>query len=201
MKKVVVAIVVFITIVLGVLLGLKPNYPPGTISSKEQKISPLTITSENVLDTSHVIIPVLISIPKLGINAQVEYVGLDQQGKMDVPKNYKNVAWFKLGYKPGEKGNSVIAGHLDTISGAPAVFFNIYSLNIGDEIIVKGEDGTELVYRVSEKRIYDFDKFPLEEVFGSRDNSRLNLITCDGVFNQNTSNYSQRVVIYSDQVA
>ncbi len=66
--------------------------------------------------------PKILSIPKLEVNAEIETVGLDNKGAMDVPKNAMNVAWYNLGPKPGEKGNAVMAGHLDTITLARLYF-------------------------------------------------------------------------------
>ena len=143
-------------------------------------------------------IPKTINIPKLGINASVESVGLDSAGRMDVPKKWANVAWYNLGYKVGYSGGAaVMSGHLDTSSGAPAVFYNIEKLNPGDEIIVTDTTGAKYKYRVVEKQVYPWDALPLQRIFGSAGTDGLNLITCDGAWDRNARNYSQRMVIYS----
>jgi sortase A len=144
--------------------------------------------------------PIFFSIPKIGVNASFEYVGVDQNGRMQDPEDADKVGWFRLGVKPGSKGNAVIAGHLDKASGAPAIFYNLSSLQAGDEVIVTDEKNNQFRYKVSEKVIYPFDEVPLEHIFGTTDKTRLNLITCDGVFNHNTKNYSHRMVIYSELV-
>lgn len=143
-------------------------------------------------------VPKTISVPKLGIQAPVESVGLDSAGRMDVPKKWANVAWYNLGYKVGRSGGgAVMSGHLDTSSGAPAVFYNIEKLNPGDEIIVTDTMGAKYKYRVVEKQVYQWDTLPLQRIFGSAGVDGLNLITCDGAWDRNTRNYSQRMVIYS----
>lgn len=143
-------------------------------------------------------IPKTINIPKLGIQASVESVGLDSAGRMDVPKKWANVAWYNLGYKVGRSGGSaVMSGHLDTSSGAPAVFYNIEKLNPGDELFVTDVTGAKYKYRVVEKQVYPWDGLPLQRIFGSSGIDGLNLITCDGAWDRNTRNYSQRMVIYS----
>ncbi len=70
-------------------------------------------------------IPVKLVIPKLKIDVMVESVGLDDKGRMDVPKGVTNVAWYSLGVKPGQAGNSVIDGHFDQPDGSPSVFFKL----------------------------------------------------------------------------
>ncbi len=52
---------------------------------------------------------------------------------MGVPDNGHDVAWFKLGARPGEEGNAVIAGHVDDQKG-PAIFYHLDKLTKGDEI-------------------------------------------------------------------
>lgn len=142
-------------------------------------------------------VPKRIIIPKIQIDASVESVGMDAQGRMDVPRFVNETAWYNLGYKPGENGNAVIDGHLDTTTGAPAVFYNLSSLEPGDKITIVDENGKNLNFIVERKEIYAYNQIPMQEVFGANDYPRLNLITCTGWFNQQTKNYSNRVVIYS----
>jgi sortase (surface protein transpeptidase) len=85
--------------------------------------------------------PVRLIIPSLKIVTMSESVGMDQQGRMDVPKDVVNVAWYQLGVKPGEVGNAVFAGHYDKPDGSPAVFYDLNQLQSGDELIVEDEDG------------------------------------------------------------
>lgn len=141
--------------------------------------------------------PASLSIPRLGIQSTVEQVGLDSQKRMDVPKNDTDVAWYNLGFKPGEKGNAVIDGHFDTVTGAPAVFYYLSNLEKGDSVVVTDAKGTPYTFEVVDKRYFDFDKLPLEQIFGSSNAANLNLITCEGVWNPTTHNYSQRLVVYT----
>lgn len=163
---------------------------PGATVQKESSPSPIQ---------KPITLPVKIQIPKIGVNAEIESVGLDKQNKMDVPKLAENVAWYNLGVKPGEKGSAVMAGHLDKITGAPAVFYKLSTLTPGDKITVVNRSGDNLIFKVTRISKYPDKQFPLQEVFaGPTDTARLNLITCEGVFDQKTKNYSDRVVVYSE---
>jgi len=143
--------------------------------------------------------PIYLTIPKLKLNKiVVEHVGLDIDGKMDVPKNPDNVAWFELGYRPGKKGNSVLAGHFDKITGEPAVFYDLNNMEAGDEIKLDVEGGAEKTFIVREKKLYPDKDFPAEFVFGKSDKKMLNLITCDGTWDTLKKSYSDRLVVFTE---
>ncbi len=142
--------------------------------------------------------PQTLNIPKIGVHATVEPVGLDAKGAMAVPLRSSDVSWYDNGPAPGEAGNVAISGHLDTETGKPAVFWNLEKLEVGDTIEVVDVQGSKYTYIVTDKKTYDVDNFPLEEVFGPTDKKRLNLITCQGEYNEQRKSYSQRVVVYSE---
>lgn len=144
--------------------------------------------------------PVSMRIPSLKVQTSIESVAKDTQGRMDVPKDVFNTAWYNLGPKPGEVGNAVIAGHLDTPSGKPAIFYKLDTMKKGDEIEIKDASGITYVYRVVDKKNYPVEKFPITEVFGPSNIARLNLITCDGAFDQKANTYSKRTVVFSKLV-
>lgn len=143
--------------------------------------------------------PITVSIPKLGVEAEVEHVGLDSAGRMGIPVEFDNVAWYREGYVPGEVGNAVIAGHLDDGKGDPAVFFNLEELEVGDSVLVDGEEG-RLHYRVVGKEKLPYDAEDTSDIFGEADVPRLNLITCDGTWIANERNYSERLIVYTELV-
>ena len=118
---------------------------------------------------------------------------------MDVPKTDHTVGWYKLGYKPGEKGNAVFAGHLDKADGSPAVFWKISDLKAGDKIMTTDSKGKSYTFTVTRLTKYPYDAFPLNEVFGNSDKAKLNLITCEGAWNSAERIYSHRLVVYSQR--
>jgi sortase A len=142
-------------------------------------------------------IPIRLNIPKLGVTANVEAVALDIKNNMDVPQKVEDVGWYKLGIKPGEKGNAVIDGHYDDVTGAPVVFYNLISLQVGDPIETVDNNGKKLTFIVQKKANYAYNQFPLLEVFGQSNGKNLNLITCSGTWDKNNKTYADRLVIYS----
>jgi LPXTG-site transpeptidase (sortase) family protein len=141
-------------------------------------------------------LPQRLIIPSIGVDSSVEHVGLDEKKRMDVPKLNENVAWYELGPIPGQTGQAVLSGHLDSKEG-PAVFYRLGELEMGDEILLYDEDGGLLTYEVFEKAVYKNEGFPILDVFGPSEETRLNLITCAGEFDSLAEDYSDRIVIYS----
>ncbi|WP_173918616.1 class F sortase [Halobacillus sp. Marseille-Q1614] len=143
------------------------------------------------------IIPSNVKIPSLDVDAPIEKVGILENGQMGVPDGTESVGWFEPGTKPGQTGNSVFAGHVDSKTG-PAVFFYLDQLEKGDEIIVTDEEGTELTYTVKRMESYSYNDAPIDEVFGRTDSKNLNLITCTGTFNREKGTHEERLVVYTE---
>jgi LPXTG-site transpeptidase (sortase) family protein len=140
--------------------------------------------------------PMRLKIPKINVDASVEYVGLTDKGEMDVPSNTSDVALFKFGAYPGEHGSAVIAGHFDGENGASAVFTDLHKLQKGDKLYIDYANGISLVFVVRESRAYDPGY--VKEVFHSSNTAHLNLVTCDGVWNKTKKSYSKRLVVFAD---
>jgi LPXTG-site transpeptidase (sortase) family protein len=144
-------------------------------------------------------LPVRLRIPSINVDAAIESVGLTSKKAMDVPKNPQNVGWYNLGPRPGEKGNAVLAGHLDWYNGTTAVFQHLGRLSKGDVLSIETDKGRFLPFVVREIRTYDpFDYVP--DVFQSSDKSHLNLVTCGGVWDTARKIYRKRLVVFTDAV-
>ncbi|MGI8855405.1 MAG: class F sortase, partial [Thermomicrobiales bacterium] len=143
--------------------------------------------------------PVRLKIPSIGVDAPVEQVGKTPDGAMDVPKDFYETAWYQLGPRPGEAGNAVIDGHVDSTMGK-AIFYDLRKLVHGDQITVVGDDGAERHFVVADMGTYATQDVPLARVFGPATGAHLNLITCDSntTFNQTTHSYDGNLVVYAD---
>lgn len=142
--------------------------------------------------------PSIFVIPKLTVHTEIEKVGVDAEGRMDIPKNWQHVAWYAPGVKPGETGSAVIDGHVDTPTGAPAVFANLTHLTKGDEIIIIDTANQKYTYKVTHVVTYPLENVPLTDVFSKTNGNHLNLITCGGIWDRNKHQYTERTVVYSD---
>ncbi len=79
--------------------------------------------------------PLQLRIPRIGVDAAFEPVGVLADGSMGVPKQPDRVGWYAFGPRPGERGSAVVAGHRGWQSGE-AVFDRLSELRVGDTILV-----------------------------------------------------------------
>ena len=140
--------------------------------------------------------PVRLQIPRIGVNAVVEAVGVDA-GVMGVPVNAWNVGWYPSISTPGEGTNVVLAGHRDWWGVGPVVFWNLSLLQPGDKIYLISADGTAATYQVSLSWLVDadIDAGLLVEDTGFE---ALTLITCGGTFNG--AAYDSRQIIRASRI-
>lgn len=173
-------------------------------SVSSRNVEPSIVVPVYEPDTSpvgvnEIITPVRIEIPSIGVEATIQHVGRTDSGEMGVPDNIHEVGWYEPGYKPGESGNAVLAGHVDGNS-KPGAFYFLKEVSEGDKVTVKGESGEELTFKVTGKESYDPKTAPLHRIFGYSSKPMLNLITCTGVFNHKTGHYEDRLVVYTELV-
>lgn len=141
-------------------------------------------------------LPIRLIIPKINIDALIEYMGVTAIGVMEVPDIALNAGWFKLGPMPGENGSAVIAGHFDGKNGEAGVFINLYKLKKGDKIYIEDNKRTTITFVVREIRIYNPGY--ANSVFSASESAHLNLVTCDGIWDGVKKSYNKRLVIFSD---
>lgn len=135
-----------------------------------------------------------ITIPNIGVSANIQYVGLTDTGKMATPTNFFDVGLYKYGPLPGEKGSSVIDGHVSNGLGLKAVFGNLKKIKYGDTIYVEMENGNKINFIVTNISIYDFNE-KVPEVFNQNDDSYLKLITCTGSWVKEYKTHNKRLVV------
>jgi LPXTG-site transpeptidase (sortase) family protein len=178
---------------------LAPTLPPSPtpLPSKAPTIPATPAATATPVPQTRGIIPRKIRIPAIKIDTFVEWVGVAKDGTMDVPKNIWNTAWFgDGGFRPGDPGNAVIAGHLDA-PGTKAIFWDLDKLKPGDKIFLNDADNRELVFEVLNSQAYPLDNAPLALIFGPSSEAHLNLITCNGTFDKTSRNYNKRLIVFT----
>jgi len=146
--------------------------------------------------------PARLIIPAIGVNANIQSVGLAWQGngQMGIPTNFTDVAWYKDGPLPGMPGSAVIDGHLDGKDVPEAVFYDLEKLQLGDLVEVIDESGKKLQFKVVGSKSYDRNATTTEVFSGDVSRARLNLITCSGDWIANEKSYNERIVVFTELV-
>ena len=117
---------------------------------------------------------------------------------MGIPQDFSQVGWYSPAGRPGETGSAILNGHYDDPLGTPAVFYNLKNLNVNDEIIITTENGGEFVFVVEDVFSHPLEVFPYDLLYEESDNRQLKLLTCDGVWNADSRDYSNRLVVVAN---
>jgi LPXTG-site transpeptidase (sortase) family protein len=146
-----------------------------------------------------------ILIPKIGVDAPFSYKVVPSSGQMPNPDGHSDVAyydfkdWPGLGGVPDLGGNVVVAGHVDYINHGPAVFWDLATLQPGDIVQIRLQDGRVLEYAIEfNKHIEASDADWTAIVAGTADES-ITLITCGGEFS--AGHYSNRQILWGRRIA
>jgi sortase (surface protein transpeptidase) len=182
----------------GLASGCLAGANPSSRSSSPAPVAvggPVVPSSEpRPLPTAAAEAPARLAIPQLGVDAQVEPVGVDAQGRLGTPSRPENVGWYRLGAAPGQPGDAVIDGHLDWVSG-PAVFWRLHQLRIGDEATVTGASGGRLRFVVDSVSSVAYDA-NVDSLFVTSGPPSLTLLTCTGAWDRQRATYLQRLVVH-----
>lgn len=144
-------------------------------------------------------VPIRLTIPQIKVHAVLDQIGLTGDGILGVPNRLTHAGWFSLGVMPGEIGTAIIDGHYGWKKGTPAVFNHLSELVKGDRISVQDARGRKIFFVVRELKRFD-PNADADAVFQSADEaSHLNLITCEGIWNPVTRQYSKRLVVFADK--
>ncbi|MCM0674055.1 class F sortase [Micromonospora phytophila] len=143
--------------------------------------------------------PTTITIPRIGVDASIMSLGTNPDGTVQVPplEQAKLAGWYEPGPSPGEVGNAVIVGHVDSAKIGPAVFFSLGALRPGDTIGVTRADGRQVTFTVESVSSHPKTSFPTEQVYGPSDRPGLRVVTCGGVFDSAAGSYPNNVVVFA----
>jgi LPXTG-site transpeptidase (sortase) family protein len=139
-------------------------------------------------------------MPRLGINAPVNYRTVGTNGQLGDPAGPYDVVWYdfsnfsSFGGYPGDGGNAVLAGHVDYRTVGAAVFYQLRNVSVGDVIQYRRGDGQMITYSVT----YVADILPganWDPIVARGSGDAITLITCNGTFDYTTREYSHRRVV------
>ncbi|WP_090769769.1 class F sortase [Nonomuraea maritima] len=144
------------------------------------------------------VVPQSIDIPSIDVTASLMKLSLLKNGEVELPPYEKPelAGWYAGSAVPGEKGASVIIGHVDTKT-APAVFYRLRQLRKGETVKVERSDGKVVKYKVESIEQVHKDHFPTKRVYVDEG---LKLVTCGGKFDYAKGEYLDNIIVYASQV-
>ncbi|MEU0836139.1 class F sortase [Streptomyces sp. NPDC005969] len=142
--------------------------------------------------------PKRLRIPTIAVDAPFTPLSIGPTGQLDAPPpNDKNlVGWFKDGVTPGERGASIVAGHVDTTTG-PAVFLQLRFLKPGATVDITRADGSVASFKVDSVETFSKANFPDKRVYADTPSAQLRLITCGGNYDRKAKDYKDNVVVFA----
>jgi sortase (surface protein transpeptidase) len=143
--------------------------------------------------------PAKLIIPSLGVRSSLLRLGIAKDGTLQVPGTAALAGWFTDSARPGEIGDAVIAGHIDSQQG-PGIFYHLHQLKPGQKVYVRRSDGSLAVFKVTAVHMYLKAKFPASIVYGAVPDAQLRLITCGGAFDPKTGHYLSNVIAFANLV-
>ena len=166
-----------------------PASPPSSPAAAPAAAAPAVLTRSE---------PVTLEIPAIGVRTDLLKLGLRENGSLDVPPTGSGApaSWYNGSPTPGERGPSVMLGHVNALGGATGVFADLRKLTPGTDINVSRADGTTAMFTVDHGAQYSKDNFPTLEVYGNTPGAELRLITCDG-YDPATGLFDDNFVIYA----
>ncbi|EFD64756.1 secreted protein [Streptomyces lividans TK24] len=172
----------------------RPPLPahPGTTASSAP---PATGAADSALPRSK---PVRLLIPEIAVDAPFTDLAIGDKGQLQPPPagDTNLVGWYAKGVSPGEKGTSIIAGHVDTKTSA-AVFARLDQLDKGDKFQVRRADGRSATFVVDGLETFAKDEFPSDRVYGDADRPEVRLITCAGDYDHKVKDYTDNLVVFA----
>ena len=139
--------------------------------------------------------PRVIEIPSIDVKAYIQKVGVASDGAMATPNNLFFTGWYTQSVVPGDTGVSIINGH---VGGRYNAGIFRYLKDLEKDAVIKVQLG-DLSWR--EFAVVSVNAYAVNDAAAPLFNddvtidSELHLITCDGVFDDATQTYDQRVIV------
>lgn len=139
--------------------------------------------------------PKTIELSRIGVSGYIQKIGLRGNSEIGVPSNISVAGWYSGSVKPGDKGISIIDGHLQG-SYRPGIFEHLDQMMPGDTIKITFGDDSSKSFEVV--RVKSYPRAKASAMLLSHDpaiSRQLNLITCGGEYQEDNKEYAERVLV------
>jgi LPXTG-site transpeptidase (sortase) family protein len=171
--------------------------PAGDTPPKTNQPSPNDLSLYQVAPTK----PRIVSIPKIGVKARILPEGVSKDGSLAAPSNVYDTGWYAASSLPGQQGAMLLDGHVSSWT-TEGVFYNLKKLQAGDVVMIERGDAKTYQYKVVKTQTYSADAVDMNAAITPvvPGTPGLNLITCGGKVKPGTSEFTDRIVVFTQQI-
>ncbi len=185
------------------IASASPSLPPSAAPSSDAGADESVVALSPAMPAPGVVDPpVALSVPALGVSAEVVPVGVRDDGAMEIPRDGARVGWYRWGPEPGDvTGSAVLSGHVSTRAGGPGALLRLAEAAPGDVLEVTTASGDLLAYRVVGVETITKSVLPVDRIFARDVPHRLTVVTCGGPFQPALGSYRDNVVVVAEPIA
>lgn len=147
-------------------------------------------------------LPRIIHINAIGVKARVLQMGVNADGSMQAPINVFDTGWYTGSVRPGQKGASIIVGH---VSGPTrhGIFEKLSQLKNGDSITIENGAGNVFNYQVVASETVKLENVDMNKFMRPANgvDEGLNLMTCAGKWIDSGSTMDHRLMVYAKRTS
>ena len=147
-------------------------------------------------------LPRIIHINAIGVKARVLQMGVNADGSMQAPINVFDTGWYTGSVRPGQKGASIIVGH---VSGPTrhGIFEKLSQLKNGDSITIENGAGKLFNYQVVASETVKLENVDMNKFMRPANgvDEGLNLMTCAGKWINSGSTMDHRLMVYAKRTS
>lgn len=145
--------------------------------------------------------PTRLALPRLGLRAPVDPVGVAEDGQVEVPADPGRVGWYRFSPGPGSgSGSSVVVGHVDDREQGLGVLVALNEVRQGDRVTVSRSDGDVVSYEIVARRTVAKSELAGTDAFRRTGRPVLTLVTCTGPFLPERGGYQNNLVVTAVEV-
>ncbi|MFF5518737.1 class F sortase [Streptomyces coeruleorubidus] len=176
--------------------GTRRTTPDSSTTAAQPQSPPRPVPAEGARPLARSV-PVRLLVPAIGVDTPVIRLGLAPDGTVRVPPVTADdrAGWYRHSPTPGQRGPSVILGHVSVGAYGDGVFRHLTRLRRGDRIVARLENGTAAEFAVTAVRTVPRTRFPVDDVYGNVDRPELRLITCGGA--RTGDGYADNVIVFA----
>jgi len=199
------AVLVVVLAVVAVLVASEDQTPVAAPAPtpREATSSPAPATPEPAPEPRAPVTfrPTTMKIPALGVTAPMDPEVPDANNVLGVPSDPKRLGWREAGALPGaDQGTLLAYGHVVNRGYGRGALYYLRELAVGDDIVLLGDQGERVTYRVVKSSIVHKADMPASEMLALDGPHRLALYTCEGAPDA-TGHRQQRVVVWAEQAS